>query len=134
MPNNHLITLRRFAIPVGDNIYHNLRATDSDKNMNSGPDIGRMLCYFGGEDNKLEDILSFSFNSLEIIIEDFCGLFFTVNLSVTLQPHKFILTNNVSIPKHIFLIFIICTIFSYSSPARTTLFAFSISSVTHTII
>lgn len=63
MPNNHLITLRRFAIPVGDNIYHNLRATDADKNMNSGPDIGRMLCYFGGEDNKLEDILSFSFSS-----------------------------------------------------------------------
>ena len=63
MPNNHLITLRRFAIPVGDNIYHNLRATETDKNINSGPDIGRMLCYFGGEDNKLEDILSFSFSS-----------------------------------------------------------------------
>ena len=63
MPNNHLITLRRFAIPVGDNIYYNMRATESDRNMNSGPDIGRMLCYFGGEDNKLEDILSFSFSS-----------------------------------------------------------------------
>lgn len=98
MPNNHLITLRRYASPVGDmihgsgavdNRYYNVVSTatgimgkgsgdvsklpaDKQKSVKSirlfnnssqVSDIGHMCCYFGGEDNKLEDILKYSFKS-----------------------------------------------------------------------
>ena len=98
MPNNHLITLRRYASPVGDmihgsgavdNRYYNVVSTatgimgkgDGDisklpkdkqnsvksirlfNNSSQLSDIGHMCCYFGGEDNKLEDILKYSFKS-----------------------------------------------------------------------
>lgn len=93
MPNNHLITLRRYASPVGDmihgsgavdNRYYNVVSTatgimgkgtgDVSKhkgvksirlfnNSSQVSDIGHMCCYFGGEDNKLEDILKYSFKS-----------------------------------------------------------------------
>lgn len=61
MPNNHLITLRRFAIPVGDNIFR--MASNNDSPFAMTGDIGRMLCYFGTEDNKLEDILKYNYNA-----------------------------------------------------------------------
>lgn len=55
--NNHLLTLRRFPLPVGDNIY-------SKTSINhQGPDIGRLVTWFGTDDNKLEDILHYSFHS-----------------------------------------------------------------------
>lgn len=76
MPNNHLITLRRYASPVGDRI-HGPAVVDptyfyDDSNTTGKPtkywnndvmtsDVGHMCCYFGGEDNKLEDILKYSF-------------------------------------------------------------------------
>jgi hypothetical protein len=72
MPNNHLITLRKFATPVGDNIWGSNAtipgkvfggATKKNSRICTSPDVGRMLCYFGGEDNKLEDILNFSFHA-----------------------------------------------------------------------
>lgn len=100
MPNNHLITLRRYSSPVGDMI-HGGEAVDTEysittynqkeykvtttstkdsssstrsegtvkgkkrvisyKNTVQLADVGHMCCYFGGEDNKLEDILKYSF-------------------------------------------------------------------------
>lgn len=59
LPNNRLITLRRFAHPIGDNIFTDAQHTT----MDIPGDIGRMLCYFDTEDNKLEDILKYSFSS-----------------------------------------------------------------------
>lgn len=67
MPNNHLITLRRYAAPVGDRIHGGaVVSTETTQakywNNNVIPsDIGHLCCYFGGEDNKLEDILKYSF-------------------------------------------------------------------------
>lgn len=100
MPNNHLITLRRYSSPVGDMIHggeavdteyqistYNVNKTstttttqgDKSESVSSDPtkvgekkvveykntvqlaDVGHMCCYFGGEDNKLEDILKYSF-------------------------------------------------------------------------
>lgn len=101
MPNNHLITLRRYASPVGDQIHgqgavsNNYfittisnqdlgydESTDKDgkstknaknvgntksktvKNYDNAAkvsDIGHLCCYFGGEDNKLQDIIKYSF-------------------------------------------------------------------------
>jgi hypothetical protein len=50
IPNNHLITLRRFPYPVHDNIY--------DINMNKYHDMGRMVTWFSEETgNKLSEIL-----------------------------------------------------------------------------
>ena len=75
MPNNRLITLRKFSIPVGD--YISRAATKPPKIQAEGTndsesaeignpftmpgDIGRMCCYFDTDDNKLEDILKYSF-------------------------------------------------------------------------
>lgn len=65
MPNNRLITLRKFSIPVGDYIFRAAAEKDEIKgqgNPFSTPgDIGRMCCYFDTDDNKLEDILKYSF-------------------------------------------------------------------------
>ena len=65
MPNNRLITLRRFALPVGDIIMGPpATVTGADSNAADVPgDIGRMVCYFDTEDNKLEDIINYSFNA-----------------------------------------------------------------------
>ena len=59
MPNNRLITLRKFSIPVGDYIFR--AAATSDESFSTPGDIGRMCCYFDTDDNKLEDILKYSF-------------------------------------------------------------------------
>lgn len=52
IPNNRLITLRRFAFPVFDDIF--------SKESQSEPDIARMLTYSDQETNRLSDILTFS--------------------------------------------------------------------------
>ncbi|BBI90711.1 hypothetical protein [Tenacibaculum phage PTm5] len=52
IPNNRLITLRRFAYPVFDDIFN--------KESQSEPDIARMLTYSDQETNKLSEILTFS--------------------------------------------------------------------------
>lgn len=50
IPNNHLVTLRRFPFPVLDNIY--------DVNLNKFPDIGRMVTWFGeGSGNSLAELM-----------------------------------------------------------------------------
>jgi hypothetical protein len=68
--NNMLITLRKFPIPIGDNIMSDFGRGDRTDNItqeipsteveiNMPPDIGRMVCWLGN-DNKLEDIIKFS--------------------------------------------------------------------------
>jgi hypothetical protein len=57
--NNHLITLRRFPGPVEDNI---MFGTNNGGNALQ-PDMGRMVTWFGTEDNKLENIINFDFHS-----------------------------------------------------------------------
>ncbi len=51
VPNNHLITLRRFGAPVVDNIIN--------ANKMTTPDIGRLVGYMDGETNKLDELLKF---------------------------------------------------------------------------
>lgn len=51
--NNHLITLRKFPYPIGDNIFQHYDE--------SAADVGRLVTWFGTEDNKLEDILNFQY-------------------------------------------------------------------------
>ena len=51
VPNNYMITLRRFGMPVGDNLINYEQQTT--------PDIGRMVCWMDGEKNKLEELLKF---------------------------------------------------------------------------
>ena len=73
MPNNRLITLRKFSIPVGDYIFRAAAKKDKiegqgKENPQGNPfttpgDIGRMCCYFDTDDNKLEDILKYSFSA-----------------------------------------------------------------------
>jgi hypothetical protein len=52
-PINRLITLRRFVKPVTDNIYDNFVQEETD--------IARMVTFFDNNNNKLEDILSFTY-------------------------------------------------------------------------
>jgi hypothetical protein len=52
VPNNHLITLRRFPQPSNDNLLNNLE--------NPNRDVSRLLTYIDGEDNTFESTFSFS--------------------------------------------------------------------------
>lgn len=61
--NNHLITLRKFSTPVRDNIFQYTDIRDENSNMEVAGDVGRMVTWFGTESNKLEDILSYSYNA-----------------------------------------------------------------------
>ena len=60
--NNHLITLRRFAAPVRDNIFQ-YTGTDNQTSNEVAGDIGRLITWFGTPENKLEDILKYSFHA-----------------------------------------------------------------------
>lgn len=51
VPNNHLITLRRFPQPCNDNLLNNLQ--------NPNRDVSRLLTYIDGEDNKFDSVFSF---------------------------------------------------------------------------
>ena len=63
--NNHLITLRRFARPISDNIFEltNPEYGSGDYSFSQSGDIGRLVTWFDTEDNKLEDILKFSYKA-----------------------------------------------------------------------
>lgn len=52
IPNNYMITLRRFGSPVGDNLYSKLQCPT--------PDIARAVGWIDGENNKLEDLMKFT--------------------------------------------------------------------------
>ena len=53
--NNHLITLRKFPTPVGDNIFERY-----DEQLG---DTGRLVTWFGTDDNQLENIINFSYQA-----------------------------------------------------------------------
>lgn len=53
--NNHLITLRRYALPVPDDI-----TQDKRRKEDMHPDIARLVTWFGTEDNKLENIMNYT--------------------------------------------------------------------------
>lgn len=61
--NNRLITLRRFATPVGDNIFQHTPIKDNYSNMEMSGDIGRLITWFGTEENKLEDIFKYTYKA-----------------------------------------------------------------------
>lgn len=65
--NNHMITLRKFAIPVGDNIFRSTVAKTAgegkDDPMSSIGDVGRMITWFDTDDNKLGDIMSYEYEA-----------------------------------------------------------------------
>ena len=53
--NNHLLTLRRYIYPVTDNIF--------EKYDDGAADIGRLVTWFGTEDNQLENILKYDYEA-----------------------------------------------------------------------
>ena len=65
--NNHLITLRKFAHPVGDHIFEMTSPkyiqVDGDYSFGSEGDIGHLVTWFGTDDNKLEDICKYSYHA-----------------------------------------------------------------------
>lgn len=61
--NNHLITLRRFSTPVSDNIFYATTYKDTDSNVERGGDVGRLITWFGNEENKIENILKYNYNA-----------------------------------------------------------------------
>ncbi len=60
VPNNHLITLRKFPSGCGDHInFTNVtREKDTNKHM---PDIGRLVTWIGADGNNMENILKYSY-------------------------------------------------------------------------
>ena len=48
VPNNYMVTLRRFTVPPEDNLF--------DEKKNANPDIGRMITWVDGESNKWENV------------------------------------------------------------------------------
>jgi len=67
IPNNRLITLRRFPGPIGDNIFKEAHPHNSNKFskklLKGVPDIGRLITWFDNEDNKLEDICKYQYHA-----------------------------------------------------------------------
>lgn len=63
LSNNHLITLRKFPGPIGDNIFQEAYPTEKELLTSGYPDIGRLVTWFGTEDNKLEDICKFNYKA-----------------------------------------------------------------------
>ena len=63
--NNHLITLRKFAHPVGDHIFEmtNSNMISGNYSFKTEGDVGRLVTWFGTDDNRLEDICKFSYNA-----------------------------------------------------------------------
>lgn len=65
--NNHLITLRKFALPVGDIIgapaspKYSSRNTNSASGVDNTDDVAHLVTWFGTDDNKLEDIIKYSY-------------------------------------------------------------------------
>lgn len=64
VPNNRLLTLRRFAHPVGDNIFELTNPkynNNGNYDFSSFGDVGRLVAWFDTEDNKLENIVNFNY-------------------------------------------------------------------------
>ncbi len=65
--NNHLITLRKFAHPIGDHIFEltspKYVATSGEHSFQVEGDVGRLVSWFGTDDNRLEDICKYSYHA-----------------------------------------------------------------------
>lgn len=65
--NNHLITLRKFPYPVGDHIFkyttRNYRNGGDIGDYDNAGDVGRLVTWFGNEENKLSDILKYDYSA-----------------------------------------------------------------------
>lgn len=74
--NNHLITLRKFPHPVVDHISEMAtpQRIQDEYSFETVGDVGRLVTWFGTDDNKLEDIIKFSYHAtwkhLEAKIEE----------------------------------------------------------------
>lgn len=64
IPNNYLITLRRFGSPCGDKIdkrrYSTIN-TSEDNAQKHAPDIGRMITWLGTPGNEMSNILKYNY-------------------------------------------------------------------------
>ena len=65
IPNNRLITLRRFPGPIGDNIFRSAhpKAGNAKNPARSYQDMGRLITWFDNDDNKLEDICRYNYHA-----------------------------------------------------------------------
>lgn len=80
IPNNYLITLRRFGAPCGDRIdirpYSNIVGLDKQLQQHM-PDIGRLITWIGTPGNEMTNILKYSYQmqweDLEAKLEDVDG-------------------------------------------------------------
>ena len=68
IPNNRLITLRKFSTPIGDNIFRYsslLKKNDFNNGYNfmTPSDIGRMVTWLDDEDNKIESIMHYNYHA-----------------------------------------------------------------------
>lgn len=65
--NNYLITLRKFPYPIGDHIGEltSPRYTDGPEyyTFKTPGDVGRLVTWFGTDDNKLEDICKYNYHA-----------------------------------------------------------------------
>ena len=65
--NNHLITLRKFAHPIGDHIFEmstpKMVAGSGEHSFQVEGDIGRLVSWFGTSENRLEDICKYSYHA-----------------------------------------------------------------------
>lgn len=65
VPNNYMITLRRFSNPVGDHINQNVlpsEISDYDKKNRNMLDLGRMVTWLGVSGNEMSQILTYSYH------------------------------------------------------------------------
>lgn len=62
IPNNHLITLRRFPTPCGDHINFTLPNSSIEKEFNDhAPDLARMVTWMGVDGNEINNILKYNY-------------------------------------------------------------------------
>lgn len=61
LSNNHLITLRRFPVPCGDNIFYHDPNDENEKITQSHlPDMGRLVTWMGTPGNEMDKLLKYN--------------------------------------------------------------------------
>lgn len=62
MPNNYLVTLRRFPEGCGDHINYTVGDETEHKTQMHAPDIGRMVTWLNTAGNDMENVLQYNYN------------------------------------------------------------------------
>jgi hypothetical protein len=68
VPNNHLVVLRKFAHPIGDNIYkyagpkYRNKKNPGQYDFSAEEDVARLVTWFDTEDVKLEDLAKYDYS------------------------------------------------------------------------